>query len=38
MAAKFNEITALPELLRLLALSGHTVAIDALGCLADVAT
>jgi predicted transposase YbfD/YdcC len=38
IAAKSSEITALPELLRLLELSGCIVTIDALGCQTDVAT
>lgn len=37
VAEKSNEITALPELLRLLELSGCIVTIDALGCQTDVA-
>lgn len=37
VAAKSNEITAIPELLRLLELSGCIVTIDALGCQAEVA-
>ena len=38
VVAKSNEITALPELLRLLELSGCIVTIDALGCQTGVAT
>lgn len=37
VADKSNEITALPELLRLLELSGCIVTIDALGCQTDIA-
>ncbi len=37
VAAKSNEITALPELLRLLELRGCIVTIDALGCQTEVA-
>lgn len=37
VAAKSNEITAIPELLRLLELAGCIVTIDALGCQAEVA-
>jgi predicted transposase YbfD/YdcC len=36
--AKSNEITAIPELLRLLDLQGALVTIDALGCQKDIAT
>jgi predicted transposase YbfD/YdcC len=36
-AAKSNEITAIPALLRLLALEGATVTIDAMGCQAAIA-
>jgi predicted transposase YbfD/YdcC len=36
--AKSNEITAIPTLLRLLALEGATVTIDALGCQTAIAT
>lgn len=35
--AKTNEITALPELLRLLNLTGAVVTIDAMGCQVDIA-
>lgn len=35
--AKSNEITAIPELLRILALEGCIVTIDALGCQTDIA-
>jgi predicted transposase YbfD/YdcC len=35
--AKSNEITAIPELLELLALSGCLVTIDAMGCQAEIA-
>ena len=35
---KSNEITAIPELLRTLDLSGSTVTIDAIGCQSDIAT
>jgi predicted transposase YbfD/YdcC len=34
---KSNEITAIPELLKLLDLRGHTVTIDAMGCQKDIA-
>ncbi len=34
---KSNEITAIPELLRVLALQGCTVTIDAMGCQKDIA-
>ena len=34
---KSNEITAIPELLRLLDLSGTTVTIDAMGCQTEIA-
>jgi predicted transposase YbfD/YdcC len=37
-AAKSNEITALPRLLRLLALEGCVVTIDAMGCQSAIAT
>jgi predicted transposase YbfD/YdcC len=36
--AKSNEITAIPALLRLLALEGATVTIDAMGCQTAIAT
>jgi len=36
-AEKSNEITAIPELLRLLNLKGCTVTIDAMGCQKDIA-
>jgi predicted transposase YbfD/YdcC len=36
--AKSNEITAIPTLLRLLALEGATVTIDAMGCQTAIAT
>ena len=36
--AKSNEITALPELLKLLDLEGAVVTIDAMGCQKDIAT
>jgi predicted transposase YbfD/YdcC len=36
-AEKSNEITAIPELLRLLCLKGCTVTIDALGCQTEIA-
>jgi predicted transposase YbfD/YdcC len=36
--AKSNEITAIPHLLRLLALEGATVTIDAMGCQTAIAT
>ena len=35
--AKSNEITAIPELLRLLALAGGTVTLDAMGCQTAIA-
>jgi predicted transposase YbfD/YdcC len=35
---KSNEITAIPELLRVLALDGCIVTLDALGCQTDIAT
>jgi predicted transposase YbfD/YdcC len=35
---KSNEITAIPELLRVLALEGCLVTVDALGCQTDIAT
>jgi predicted transposase YbfD/YdcC len=35
---KSNEITAIPELLRLLAIKGCIVTIDAMGCQTDIAT
>jgi predicted transposase YbfD/YdcC len=35
--AKSNEITAIPELLRLLTLRGATVTIDAMGCQTEIA-
>ena len=35
--AKSNEITAIPELLRVLELSGTTVTIDAMGCQKSIA-
>jgi predicted transposase YbfD/YdcC len=38
IADKSSEITALPELLRLLELSGCIVTVDALGCQTDVAS
>lgn len=38
VAAKSNEITAIPELLRRLELSGCIVTIDALGCQVEVAS
>ncbi len=34
---KSNEITAIPELLKLLNLSGATVTIDAMGCQKEIA-
>ncbi len=37
VAAKSNEITAIPQLLKLLNLSGATVTIDAMGCQKDIA-
>ena len=37
-AAKSNEITAIPALLRLLALEGATVTIDAMGCQTAIAS
>lgn len=37
-AEKSNEITAIPELLRLLNLKGATVTIDAMGCQKEIAT
>ncbi|MBV8709172.1 MAG: ISAs1 family transposase [Acidobacteriaceae bacterium] len=37
-AEKSNEITAIPELLRLLDLRGATVSIDAMGCQREIAT
>lgn len=37
VADKSNEITAIPELLRLLALQGCIVTLDALGCQAEIA-
>lgn len=37
VAAKSNEITAIPELLELLVLTGALVTIDALGCQKDIA-
>jgi predicted transposase YbfD/YdcC len=37
VAGKSNEITAIPELLRLLDVSGALVTIDALGCQKDIA-
>jgi predicted transposase YbfD/YdcC len=37
-AAKSNEITAIPELLKLLDLEGAVVTIDAMGCQKDIAT
>ena len=37
-AAKSNEITAIPRLLRLLALEGCVVTIDAMGCQSAIAT
>ena len=36
-AAKSNEITAIPELLKLLDLEGAVVTIDAMGCRKDIA-
>jgi Transposase DDE domain len=36
--AKSNEITAIPELLKLLDLEGAVVTIDAMGCQKDIAT
>lgn len=36
-AAKSNEITAIPELLRLLNIEGSTVTTDAMGCQRDIA-
>ena len=36
--AKSNEITAIPELLRVLELSGTTVTIDAMGCQKNIAS
>ena len=35
---KSNEITAIPELLKLLDLEGAVVTIDAMGCQKDIAT
>lgn len=35
---KSNEITAIPQLLAMLALEGATVTIDAMGCQSDIAT
>jgi len=37
-AEKSNEITAIPELLRLLSLKGTTVTIDAMGCQTQIAS
>ncbi len=37
-AEKSNEITAIPELLKLLSLKGHTVTIDAMGCQKGIAS
>ena len=37
MAEKSNEITAIPELLKLLTLKGATVTIDAIGCQKEIA-
>jgi predicted transposase YbfD/YdcC len=37
-AEKSNEITAIPELLKLLALKGTTVTIDAMGCQTEIAS
>jgi predicted transposase YbfD/YdcC len=37
VAEKSNEITAIPELLRLLTLKGATVTIDAMGCQKEIA-
>lgn len=37
VAEKSNEITAIPALLKLLDISGHTVTIDAMGCQRDIA-
>jgi len=34
---KSNEITAIPKLLDLLSLKGHTVTIDAMGCQTAIA-
>lgn len=36
--AKSNEITAIPELLGLIDVSGGIVTIDAMGCQKDIAT
>jgi predicted transposase YbfD/YdcC len=36
-AEKSNEITAIPELLRLLDLRGATISIDAMGCQREIA-
>lgn len=38
MENKSNEITAIPELLKVLALSGCIVTIDAMGCQKEIAT
>ena len=38
VAEKSNEITAIPQLLELLALKGCTVTIDAMGCQKEIAT
>ena len=35
---KSNEITAIPELLRLLNVKGHIITIDAMGCQTEIAT
>lgn len=35
---KSNEITAIPELLKLIAIEGCTITIDAMGCQTDIAT
>lgn len=37
VASKSNEITAIPELLKILALNGSTVTIDAIGCQTAIA-
>ena len=37
VAAKSNEITAIPDLLELLTLKGATVTIDAMGCQREIA-
>lgn len=37
-SAKSNEITAIPELLKLINIKGHTISIDAMGCQKSIAT